>query len=235
MPGAIRRWGSACSTTSRSPGARDPRARGTAGVHPGLGCPSRQRDRGHLPAPPGRAVRGSTSGCLPRHRRAVGRGPGEGLGYTINAPVPSRRRRGDLALGARARHHPGRLEFRPQLILISAGFDGHGADPLASCALRDRLLRPDDRARDGTRRARRRAGRRRARGRLRPGRARRQGPGVSARLAGGRERNRSPHTARHLPSRGAGRAPTGACSRLPSALDRGSRRSSPAAEHRGSN
>jgi acetoin utilization deacetylase AcuC-like enzyme len=28
------------------------------------------------------------------------------------------------------------VEFRPQLILISAGFDAHHADPLAGCSLR---------------------------------------------------------------------------------------------------
>ena len=33
---------------------------------------------------------------------------------------------------------PAALEFRPQLILISAGFDGHSADPLAGCALEAR-------------------------------------------------------------------------------------------------
>ena len=31
---------------------------------------------------------------------------------------------------------PAALEFRPQLILISAGFDGHSADPLADCGSR---------------------------------------------------------------------------------------------------
>ena len=43
-----------------------------------------------------------------------------------------------MGLGARARHHPGRAGIRPQLILISAGFDGHSADPLAGCALESR-------------------------------------------------------------------------------------------------
>ena len=62
-------------------------------------------------------------------------GSGAGLGYTINAPVPHG---ADEAIWVSVLEHviiPAALEFRPQLILISAGFDGHIADPLAGCAL----------------------------------------------------------------------------------------------------
>ena len=65
-------------------------------------------------------------------------GSGEGLGYTINAPVPNG---ADEAIWVSLLEHviiPAALEFRPQLILISAGFDGHSADPLAGCALEAR-------------------------------------------------------------------------------------------------
>ena len=65
-------------------------------------------------------------------------GSGEGLGYTINAPVPHG---ADEAIWVSVLEHviiPAALEFRPQLILISAGFDGHSADPLAGCALEAR-------------------------------------------------------------------------------------------------
>ena len=62
-------------------------------------------------------------------------GSREGLGYTINVPVPVG---ADEEVWLSVLEHviiPAALEFRPQLILISAGFDGHRADPLAGCNL----------------------------------------------------------------------------------------------------
>ena len=62
-------------------------------------------------------------------------GSGEGLGYTINAPVPSG---SDEEVWISVLEHvilPAALEFRPQLVLISAGFDAHRDDPLADCLL----------------------------------------------------------------------------------------------------
>ena len=76
---------------------------------------------------------------LPRHRRDRRTwGRATGLGYTINAPVPHG---ADEEMWVSVLEHviiPAALEFRPQLILISAGFDGHSADPLAGCALEAR-------------------------------------------------------------------------------------------------
>ena len=62
-------------------------------------------------------------------------GSGEGLGYTINVPVP--RGAGEEVWLSMLEHViiPAALEFEPQLILISAGFDGHRCDPLADCML----------------------------------------------------------------------------------------------------
>ncbi len=62
-------------------------------------------------------------------------GSGEGVGYTINAPVPIG---ADAEVWLSVLEHvivPAALEFSPQLILISAGFDGHREDPLAGCCL----------------------------------------------------------------------------------------------------
>jgi acetoin utilization deacetylase AcuC-like enzyme len=63
----------------------------------------------------------------------VGSGPGEG--YTINLPVPSGAE-ADLWLSL-IEHVvlPAAASFEPDLVLISAGFDAHIADPLASCRL----------------------------------------------------------------------------------------------------
>jgi acetoin utilization deacetylase AcuC-like enzyme len=62
-------------------------------------------------------------------------GSGEGDGYTINVPVPSRS--GDELYRSLVDHVvlPLGRAFEPQLILISAGFDAHRDDPLASCSV----------------------------------------------------------------------------------------------------
>jgi acetoin utilization deacetylase AcuC-like enzyme len=62
-------------------------------------------------------------------------GSGPGLGYTINLPVPSGSE-SDLWLSL-LEHIvlPVAASFEPDLVLISAGFDAHVADPLASCRL----------------------------------------------------------------------------------------------------
>jgi acetoin utilization deacetylase AcuC-like enzyme len=63
----------------------------------------------------------------------AGSGPGEG--YTVNLPVPAGSQ-GDLWLSL-LEHVilPVATQFEPQLILVSAGFDGHVDDPLAGCRL----------------------------------------------------------------------------------------------------
>ena len=63
-------------------------------------------------------------------------GSGEGEGYTINLPVPAGSE-GELWLSL-LEHVvlPAAAAFAPQLVLISAGFDAHAADPLAGCRLR---------------------------------------------------------------------------------------------------
>jgi acetoin utilization deacetylase AcuC-like enzyme len=60
-------------------------------------------------------------------------GVGAGEGYTVNVPVPGGT--GDLAYRSLAAHVGGALitAWEPQLVLVSAGFDAHRDDPLASC------------------------------------------------------------------------------------------------------
>jgi acetoin utilization deacetylase AcuC-like enzyme len=63
----------------------------------------------------------------------VGSGPGEG--YTINLPVP---KGSEEFLWLSLLEHivlPAALEFEPDLVLVSAGFDAHRDDPLAGCEL----------------------------------------------------------------------------------------------------
>jgi acetoin utilization deacetylase AcuC-like enzyme len=66
----------------------------------------------------------------------VGSGPGEGA--TINLPVPAGSQEGLwLSLLAHVAL-PAARAFEPDLVLVSAGFDAHEADPLAGCRLRER-------------------------------------------------------------------------------------------------
>ena len=63
----------------------------------------------------------------------AGSGPGEG--YTINLPVPAGSRE---PLWLSLIEHivlPAAAAFKPQLVLVSAGFDAHRDDPLAGCML----------------------------------------------------------------------------------------------------
>ena len=63
----------------------------------------------------------------------AGSGPGEG--YTINLPVPAGS--GEELWLSLLEHvvSPAAVAFGPELVLISAGFDAHFADPLADCQL----------------------------------------------------------------------------------------------------
>ncbi|HEX8754640.1 MAG TPA: histone deacetylase [Solirubrobacterales bacterium] len=62
-------------------------------------------------------------------------GSGAGEGYTINLPVPAGSEEG---LWLSLLEHvilPAAAAFKPDLVLISAGFDAHREDPLADCRL----------------------------------------------------------------------------------------------------
>ena len=64
-------------------------------------------------------------------------GSGAGAGYSVNVPVPGGS--GDAAFCSIIEHAVAPLArtWRPQLVLVSAGFDAHGDDPLASCTVSD--------------------------------------------------------------------------------------------------
>lgn len=63
-------------------------------------------------------------------------GSGEGEGYTVNFPLPPRSGE-DVYLAAFERVIlPIARQYEPQLVLISAGYDGHFSDPLCSMNLR---------------------------------------------------------------------------------------------------
>jgi acetoin utilization deacetylase AcuC-like enzyme len=62
-------------------------------------------------------------------------GSGEGAGYTINRPVPAGSEESLWLSLLEDDILPAAAELEPQLVLISAGFDAHRADPLAECRL----------------------------------------------------------------------------------------------------
>jgi acetoin utilization deacetylase AcuC-like enzyme len=64
---------------------------------------------------------------------ASDRGSGAGEGFTVNLPVPGGS--GDAAWCSLVEHVvvPLGLEFHPGIVLVSAGYDAHVRDPLASC------------------------------------------------------------------------------------------------------
>lgn len=59
-------------------------------------------------------------------------GHGDGRGFTVNIPLEAGATDGDYDLVYRELAAPVLTQFAPQLTLVSAGFDAHEADPLAS-------------------------------------------------------------------------------------------------------
>ncbi len=64
-------------------------------------------------------------------------GSGAGEGYTVNMPVPAGS--GDAVFLSHMEHvvRPLALAYEPDLLLVSAGYDAHADDPLASCVVTD--------------------------------------------------------------------------------------------------
>ncbi len=65
------------------------------------------------------------------------RGSGRGAGGTVNVPLPAGTRPDKFLQAYRARIHPALVDFKPDVILVSAGFDAHREDPLGNLKLED--------------------------------------------------------------------------------------------------
>ncbi len=61
------------------------------------------------------------------------RGAGAGAGFTLNVPLPPGSGDRDWLAALDEAILPAARAFRPDLVVVSAGFDAHAADPLASC------------------------------------------------------------------------------------------------------
>jgi acetoin utilization deacetylase AcuC-like enzyme len=66
---------------------------------------------------------------------ASDRGSGAGEGFTLNMPVPPGAGDGEFCELVEAVVIPRAREYRPQVILVSAGYDAHVEDPLAGCSM----------------------------------------------------------------------------------------------------
>lgn len=64
-------------------------------------------------------------------------GTGPGLGTTVNMPLPSRSDARDYAAALSQVALPALEQFRPDLLLVSCGFDAHRDDPLGGMLLED--------------------------------------------------------------------------------------------------
>ncbi|HET8813769.1 MAG TPA: histone deacetylase [Solirubrobacterales bacterium] len=74
-------------------------------------------------------------GIFPGSGAADDAGSGPGEGCTINLPVPGGSGEDVWLSLLEGVVLPAAAEFRPQLVLVSAGFDAHRDDPLATCRL----------------------------------------------------------------------------------------------------
>jgi len=75
--------------------------------------------------------------CYPGSGWASETGSGEGQGYTLNLPMPPGAGK-DEYLEAMEKIEQAMDKFKPQFVLISAGFDAHLADPLAHIRLTEK-------------------------------------------------------------------------------------------------
>jgi acetoin utilization deacetylase AcuC-like enzyme len=64
-------------------------------------------------------------------------GEGRGLGLIVNNPFPAGSGRREIVAAFREKLVPAAARFRPQLVLVSAGFDSRAGDPLGRFTLTD--------------------------------------------------------------------------------------------------
>ena len=76
-------------------------------------------------------------GFYPGTGAAAERGVGQGDGYTLNVPLPPGQDDAAYARVFAEQILPAARAFRPELALVSAGFDAHAADPLGGMAVTD--------------------------------------------------------------------------------------------------
>lgn len=76
-------------------------------------------------------------GCFPGTGAAHELGLGPGEGYSVNVPLPGGMTDADLALAFAELALPIADDYRPDVVLVSAGFDAHRDDPLGDMRASD--------------------------------------------------------------------------------------------------
>jgi acetoin utilization deacetylase AcuC-like enzyme len=79
--------------------------------------------------------------CFPGTGFAEERGRGAGTGFTLNVPVPPGMEDAEYLQCFYTKVKPKLTEYNPDFVLISAGFDAHRDDPLASLNLTESTFR----------------------------------------------------------------------------------------------
>ena len=79
--------------------------------------------------------------CYPGTGFAKEQGTGQGTGYTVNVPLASGTEDEEYLHHFRTMVLPALEDYQPQFMLVSAGFDAHRDDPLASLNLTERSYR----------------------------------------------------------------------------------------------
>ena len=79
--------------------------------------------------------------CFPGTGFSHERGSGVGTGFTLNVPVPPGMEDEEYLQTYYAQVQPKLIEYNPDFVLVSAGFDAHRDDPLASLNLTERTFR----------------------------------------------------------------------------------------------
>ena len=75
--------------------------------------------------------------CYPGSGTRSETGLGRGQGYTLNCPVPPGSDGARFLAAIDEELVPAMIDFRPELILISAGFDARVNDPISDCRVHD--------------------------------------------------------------------------------------------------
>jgi acetoin utilization deacetylase AcuC-like enzyme len=81
------------------------------------------------------------AGCYPGTGWATERGRGAGLGFTLNFPFPPYSRDPEYLEVMDEKVLPALEQFRPDCLMISAGFDGHALDPMSRLRLSTRVYK----------------------------------------------------------------------------------------------
>ena len=79
------------------------------------------------------------AGHYPGHRHGPEVGRGDGAGFTVNVPLQAGAGDGAVRLAFESLVAPLARAFRPQLVLVSAGYDPQKGDPWAACGSRRRV------------------------------------------------------------------------------------------------